>query len=270
MKKKEKKADDIGLPVVSTYSKAESLADSLPGLQKQYDDLTSQFHGFSTPATASTIAHPNDPSLAEDFAHASSTTTTKPTSRPSSSLHAPPKKSLRGPSPTPGQHHKTVRFTDNNNNNNNNDHPLSSNPVNNDDDPSSADAAAAALFNRPYRDDPDAPQGYRDQAEAQGLDNQQVHAHHSRILADQDAQLDRLGESISRQRELSMQIGDELDDHVALLEDQEALVDRHQGRLDRARRQVGKVARTAADNKQMTTIVVLIVILVLLIILLKT
>lgn len=67
-----------------------------------------------------------------------------------------------------------------------------------------------------------------------------------------------------------MQIGDELDDHVALLEDQEALVDRHQGRLDRARTSVGKMARTASDNKQMATILVLIVILVLLIVILKT
>lgn len=134
---------------------------------------------------------------------------------------------------------------------------------------SQADADAAALFNRPYRDDPDAPQGYRDQAA--GLEsNQQIHTYHSQILADQDEQLDRLGESISRQRELSMQIGDELDDHVAMLEDQEALVDRHQGRLDRARKSVGKMARTASDNKQMTTIVILIVILVLLIIILKT
>lgn len=186
----------------------------------------------------------------------------KPTSPPSSTLHAPAKKSLRGPSPTPGQH-KTVRFSDNNSNNNNNDDPLSSAAQDAD-----ADAAAAALFNRPYRDDPDAPQGYRDQAS--NLDNQQIHAYHSQILADQDEQLDRLGESITRQRELSMQIGDELDDHVAMLEDQEALVDRHQTRLDRARKQVGKIARTASDNKQMTTIVILIVILVLLIIILKT
>lgn len=97
----------------------------------------------------------------------------------------------------------------------------------------------------------------------------QVHAYHSQVLAEQDEQLDRLGESISRQRELSMQIGDELDDQVALLEDQEALVDRHQGTLDRARRQVGRFARSAGESKGMVTIVVLIVILVLLIAVLK-
>ena len=130
------------------------------------------------------------------------------------------------------------------------------------------DDVEAQLFNQPYRDDPDAPQGYRDQAA--GLEtNQQIHAYHSQILADQDAQLDRLGESISRQRELSMQIGDELDDQVAMLEESERLTDRHQGRLDRARRQVGKIARGAGESKQMIAIIVLIVILVLLIAVLK-
>lgn len=217
--------------------KAAALADALPGLQKQLDDLTSQFHGFSSPSTTSTLTHPNDPALAEDFAHAN--TTTSSTSKKAGSLRN---------SGGPGSTHKTVRFQDNGSSN--------------DDDPN-----AAALFNQPYRDDPDAPAGYRDAAA--DMDNVQVHAHHSRILAEQDEQLDRLGESISRQRELSMQIGNELEDQVALLEDQEALVDRHQSRLDRARKSLGKVARTAGESKQMVAIVVLIVILVLLIAVLK-
>lgn len=206
--------------------------------------MTSQFHGFSSPSTTSTLTHPNDPTLAEDFAHANSTTT------PSSS--AKKAGSLRGSAA--GSTHKTVRFQDNANAN--------AGAGNDDYDPN-----AAALFNQPYRDDPDAPAGYRDAAA--DMDNVQVHAHHSRILAEQDEQLDRLGESISRQRELSMQIGNELEDQVALLEDQEALVDRHQSRLDRARKSLGKVARTAGESKQMVAIVVLIVILVLLIAVLK-
>lgn len=221
------------------YRKAAALSDTLPGLQKQLDDLTSQFHGFSSPSTTSTLTHPNDPSLAADFAHASTT------KRPGS---------LRTNTAGGGSTHKTVRFQDNSN---------TTTTTAADDD----DANAAALFNQPYRDDPDAPAGYRDAAA--DMDNVQVHAHHSRILAEQDEQLDRLGESISRQRELSMQIGDELDDQVAMLEDQEALVDRHQGRLDRARKSLGKVARTAGESKQMVAIVVLIVILVLLIAVLK-
>jgi syntaxin 8 len=101
------------------------------------------------------------------------------------------------------------------------------------------------------------------------MDNQQIHQYHAQILEQQDEQLDRLGESIGRQRELSMQIGDELDSHVAMLDEVEAVTDRHQSRLDRASRMLGKVARGAGENKQMTTIVVLIIILVLLIAILK-
>lgn len=60
-------------------------------------------------------------------------------------------------------------------------------------------------------------------------------------------------------------IGDELDGHVQLLDEIDGRVDRHQTRLDQARRGLGSVARKAGDNKQLTTIIVLIVILVLLI-----
>lgn len=101
------------------------------------------------------------------------------------------------------------------------------------------------------------------------MSNQQVHEYHSQILEEQDEHLDRLGDSIGRQRELSMQIGDELDSHVAMLDDVDGVVDRHQTRLDRARRTLGKVAKGAGENKQMSAIVILIIILVLLIAILK-
>ena len=97
------------------------------------------------------------------------------------------------------------------------------------------------------------------------MSNVQVHAYHEQVMADQDAQLDALGSSIGRQRELSMQIGDELDNQVTMLGDNERIVDRHQSRLDRARGQVGRIARAAGESKQMVAIVVLIVILILLI-----
>ncbi|MCJ1472334.1 hypothetical protein MMC13_000981 [Lambiella insularis] len=124
-------------------------------------------------------------------------------------------------------------------------------------------ANRAALF--PYRDDPE-ESGPPDHS---NLDNQQIHEYHKNVIRDQDEQLDRLGHSIGRQRDLSIQIGDELDEHVQMLDDVEEHVDRHQGRLDGARRSLGKVARKANDNKQITAIVILIIVLVLLIIVLK-
>ena len=198
--------------------------------------MTSQFHGFSSPATTETLTHPNDPSLQEDFTHATNIPQQKPSIRK-------PSASKAAPSP------KTVRFSDT---------PLT--PTEDDD--------AEDLFGRGgrYRDEPSENE-YTDQAA--NMNNQQIHTYHSSILQEQDDQLDRLGESISRQRELSMQMGDELEAQVELLDETDGLVDRHQTRLDRAQRQLGKVARAAGESKQVMAIVILIVVLVLLIAVLK-
>lgn len=125
-------------------------------------------------------------------------------------------------------------------------------------------ANRAALF--PYRDTPSAADSDPD---ASQMSNQQIHVYHANVLNDQDEQLDRLGESIGRQRDLSIQIGNELDDHIQMLDEVDGHVDRHQTRLDQAKRQLGNVSRRAKDNKQLTIIFVLIIILILLIIVLK-
>lgn len=205
-----------------------NISDSLPALQKQLDDLTSQFHGFTTPATTSTLTHPNDPSLASDFTHA----TTVPAAKP------PPSKKTSSPSAP-----KSVRFSD-----------------------TPADDPSIELFSR-YRDDPDPePSGVE---RAQGMTNEQIHAYHSNVLDEQDEQLDRLGETIGRQRELSMRMGDELEAQVEMLDETDAMVDRHQSRLDRASRSLGRVARSSGETRQMAAIIITIIILVLLIIILK-
>jgi syntaxin 8 len=117
----------------------------------------------------------------------------------------------------------------------------------------------------PYHDDPleDLPPDQTD------LTNRQIHEYHQGVLRDQDEQLDRLGESIGRQRDLSIQIGDELDDHAMLLDEVDERVDRHQGQLDRAGKRLNTFAKKARENWSLTVIVVLIIILVLLIIITK-
>ncbi|KAI1766880.1 v-SNARE [Hypoxylon sp. FL1150] len=230
-----------------------TIEDALPGLQKQYDDLTSQFHGFSSPTTESTLTHPNDPTLSTDFKHATTSPTGAGAAQSSSSTsNLRPKGGARTAS-------KTVRFTDN---------PAAGPAAvgKKDDD---ADLEAQLFGGRGrYRDNPDDDgEGYRDAAG--DMTNTQIHAYHQEILDQQDAQLDALGASIARQRELSMQIGDELDEHVAMLDDVDGAVDRHQGRLDRARRHVGKISRAASESKQMIAIIILIIVLVLLIAILK-
>lgn len=147
----------------------------------------------------------------------------------------------------PRQASKSVRFSDN---------PSSQ-------DPSPEDSNRAQLF--PYRDDPD-PEAAPDQSH---LDNQQIHEYHSQVLRDQDDQLDQLGASIGRQRELSMQIGDELDGQVMLLDEVEEGVDRHTAQFRRARGRLDRFSRKAKENWSLTVIVVLIVILLLLIVITK-
>lgn len=80
------------------------------------------------------------------------------------------------------------------------------------------------------------------------LDNHQVLQLHRRVMDEQDQSLDRLSESIRNQRELSIQIGDELESHVQLLDDVDDSVDRHQERLNGAKRRLGSVAKTAKDH----------------------
>ena len=201
--------------------------------------MTSQFHGFSTLDTISTLTHPNDATLSADFVHATSSV------RPLSPSGSRPGSGTYGDGAP-----KTVRFRD------------------------SADVdvdveAQRQLFgSQRYRDNPS--EGFLEAAET--MDNAQIHAFHQQVLDEQDAQLDALGESIGRQRELSMRIGDELDEHIAMLDEVDDAVDRQQGRLDTAGRHLRGVSRSESrsdDMRGMVIIVVLIVILVLLIAVLK-
>ncbi|KIW06638.1 uncharacterized protein PV09_02350 [Verruconis gallopava] len=139
---------------------------------------------------------------------------------------------------------KSVRFTDN---------------------PSASAAGPTQNKYAPYRDDP----SDEEPPDHSQLSNQQIHEYHQEVLREQDEQLDRLGESIGRQRDLSIQIGNELDDHAMLLDEVDERVDRHQGQLDRANKGLNTFARKAKENWSLTVIILLIIILVLLIIITK-
>ncbi|KAL1957400.1 hypothetical protein VTO42DRAFT_6080 [Malbranchea cinnamomea] len=145
--------------------------------------------------------------------------------------------------PTP-QHPvpKSVRFTDD--------------LVDNDGDPN-----RNALL--PYRDSPSPTYDHND------ISNEEIHSQHAQILREQDDQLDRLGESIGRQHQLSIQIGDELEGQIGLLDELDGHVERHTGRLGRARNRLGRIRRKAKGSSGMMTIIGLIIVLVILIVVLK-
>lgn len=212
-------------------------ADQASALRNQYDDLTSQFRGFASGTTtlSSSITSPNSSALEPDF-RAAKDRPRDPAPSPSSFRKAPKNVRFRDHSPPPDAQETANR---------------------------------AALF--PYRDSPDDDDddraGRLDQQS--DLNNEQLHVYHQSVLAEQDDQLDRLGESIGRQRDLSIQIGDELDEQVEMLGEVDGHMDRTQGRLDGARARLGKVGRKAMDNKLVTVVIVLIVVLLLLIIIFK-
>lgn len=114
----------------------------------------------------------------------------------------------------------------------------------------------------PYRDNPE------DVPDHSHLDNQQIHEYHSDIMRRQDEELDILGASIGRQRELSIRIGGELDEQVQIIDDVDSTVDRHQTQMDRAKSRLNGVVRRAKDNIGMTVIAILILLLILLLIVL--
>lgn len=206
------------------FRSASDLKDETTNLRTQYDDLVSQFYGNDDVSKT-----PNDPYLAEDFAHASS--------------NAP----LEHPTP---QHppSKSVRFTDG---------PVSGVAAD-DDDPN-----RSSLLH-PYRDSP-SPTG----PDESSFSNRQIHAHHAQILRDQDEQLDHLGESIGRQHQLSIQIGDELEGHVALLDEVDEHTERHTSRLDGAKKRLNKFRKNASESWSLMTIIGLVIVLMILIVILK-
>lgn len=202
----------------------------LDQLHTQFRDLSSQFHGQD--ATRPDTDTSPEQGIGRDNQN--------------------PTPDLKQPVPQhPASTSKSVRFMDN-------DNAAAAAAADMDEDPN-----RSSLF-RPYRDSPSPPG-----LDQSGMSNEQIHSHHSSVMQDQDQQLDRLGESIGRQHQLSIQIGDELEGHVALLDGVDGDVGRHQTRMDRAKRRLDKIRRTAGDNLSMMTIIGLIIVLVILIVILK-
>ncbi|CAO3683987.1 unnamed protein product [Umbelopsis vinacea] len=93
------------------------------------------------------------------------------------------------------------------------------------------------------------------------LENGQILHLQSRMMDDQDRNLDMLGDAVSRQRELGLLIGDELDSHVQLIEETDEMVDRTDTRLRHAQKRLNHVGRRVKDNKSICIVIALIIIL---------
>ncbi|KAK7438072.1 hypothetical protein VKT23_018239 [Stygiomarasmius scandens] len=124
----------------------------------------------------------------------------------------------------------------------------------------SPDGSSSFTYTR-YTDDPEA--GYSSDPNIMLQTQRQM-------MDDQDTYLDQLSHSINRQRDLSMQINDEIDVHHGLLQELDTELDRTDARMSGARRKLDRFARSARNNSSTVAIGVLILLLLILIIIFKT
>ncbi|KAF9954249.1 hypothetical protein BGZ65_004168, partial [Modicella reniformis] len=103
------------------------------------------------------------------------------------------------------------------------------------------------------------------EVEVDNLNSTQMLQLQQRIVDDQDQNLDRLSESLGRQREIGLMLGDELDTQIDILEDTEHLVDRADRHLGIARKQLTKIAERTKGCGSWLIILALVVVLVIVI-----
>ncbi|KAF5366553.1 hypothetical protein D9758_008991 [Tetrapyrgos nigripes] len=125
-----------------------------------------------------------------------------------------------------------------------------------------ADGSSSIYTYTRYTDDPEA--GYSANDPHTMLQTQR------QLMDDQDSYLDRLSHSINRQRDLSIQINDEIDVHHGLLQELDTELDRTDTRMSSARRNLDRFARGARNNSSTVAIGILILLLLILIIIFKT
>ncbi|EJD07891.1 uncharacterized protein FOMMEDRAFT_130934 [Fomitiporia mediterranea MF3/22] len=115
----------------------------------------------------------------------------------------------------------------------------------------------------PYSDEPP-PSPENDASPPELLEQQRL------LMEEQDAHLDHLSLSVTRQRDISLQINDELTVHNGLLDELGHDVDNTHGRLNRARKRLDRFSRGVKGNLSTYIIAGIILILLILIIIFKT
>lgn len=115
----------------------------------------------------------------------------------------------------------------------------------------------------PYKDDDTS------ETSSIGMSNRQLFITNEQELLNQDRSVEHLSESIGRQHAMSLQINDEVNDHLVLLDDLEAGMDRTNARLVRGRNNIRRFREALSERKDWATILVLIFVLLFLLIVLK-
>ncbi|QPG75367.1 hypothetical protein FOA43_002720 [Brettanomyces nanus] len=92
------------------------------------------------------------------------------------------------------------------------------------------------------------------QTSSQMLSNKQIFISNQQEIINQDQTLDHLGDSVSRQHEMSLQINGEVNDHMVLLDDLENGMDRTNVRLIRGQRNIRRFREALRERGDWCTI----------------
>ncbi|TPX73876.1 hypothetical protein CcCBS67573_g04857 [Chytriomyces confervae] len=121
---------------------------------------------------------------------------------------------------------------------------------------SSSSGAAALLSNG----------GNQNENDTEALQTGELLQLHNRLIDDQDAHLDVLSNTLLRQKQIGIQIGEELEYHVDLLQQTTVAVDATQSRIGNVNQRLGHVTATSGtDMRANLIIIVLFIILVLIV-----
>jgi len=115
-----------------------------------------------------------------------------------------------------------------------------------------------------YHDEP-----VSDDASDINMSDRDVFIANQQQVLEQNHSLDHLSDSVQRQHEMSLQINDEVNDHMVLLDDLEGGINRTNARLVRGARNIKKFRDALRERGDWCTILILIVILLFLLIVLK-
>ncbi|KAG7892725.1 hypothetical protein KL936_000899 [Ogataea polymorpha] len=101
------------------------------------------------------------------------------------------------------------------------------------------------------------------------MSNKQIFMENQQEILNQDEIINSLSQSVNRQHEMSLQIGDEVGNHMVLLDDLESGISRANAKIIRGRTNIDRFRQRLREHGDWFTIFVLVIIMFILLVVLK-
>ncbi|KAG7877389.1 hypothetical protein KL938_004145 [Ogataea parapolymorpha] len=146
-------------------------------------------------------------------------------------------------------------------------------------DPSESQKRARATSSLTYNDEPsrdvlfETNNVYKDDngstIDPMRMSNKQIFMENQQEIINQDEIINSLSQSVNRQHEMSLQIGDEVGNHMVLLDDLESGISRANAKIIRGRTNIDRFRQKLKEHGDWFTIFVLVIIMFILLVVLK-